>query len=75
MSFDLEQLRIKLSQYGTVLNCALYEDDTVLEIKVKNNTGKSVTYTNIETTMIMPWFPTTIKSYFGEGYYKSSFSK
>lgn len=74
MSFNIEELKIKLGQYGTVIECSLFEEGSVLEIKVKNQTGKAVTYQNIETTYIKPYFK-VVKSYFSEGFYKSAFHK
>ena len=75
MSFNIELLKEELSKYGTIIECSLNNEDTNLEIKCKNLTGRLVTYQRIETDFILPYYPTVIKTDFREGYYKSAFSK
>ena len=75
MSFNLELLREELSKYGTIIVCSLFNENTNLEIKCKNSTGRLVTYQRIETDFILPYYPVVIKTDFREGYYKSAFSK
>ena len=69
MSFDLEGLKIELSKYGDIIDCSLYLEDTNLEIKCKNKTGRATTYKRIETELILPYF-NEIVSNFGSGFYK-----
>lgn len=71
MSFNLELLRDELSKYGSVIQLGVYHD-TNLEIKVKNSTGRQITYDRIETDLIIPYFD-KIESRFGGGYYKAAF--
>jgi len=71
--FDLEVLKQELSKYGTIIDCTVY-NETNLEIKVKNSTGRQTTYDRIETDYILPYF-NKIDSRFISGYYKSAFSK
>lgn len=75
MSFNIELLKQELGKYGTVLTCSVFNEDHNIEIKCKNSTGRQTTYTRIETELIKPYFPVTIKSDFRQGYYKSAFSK
>jgi len=72
MTFNLEILKEELSKYGTVINCSVY-NETNLEIKVKNTTGRQTTYDRIENDLILPYF-VKIDSRFGSGYYKSAFA-
>ena len=72
MSFNLEILKEELSKYGTVINCSVF-NETNLEIKVKNLTGRQATYNRIETELILPYF-LKIDSRFGSGYYKAAFA-
>ena len=71
--FDLEVLKQELSKYGTIIDCTVY-NETNLEIKVKNSTGRQITYDRIENDFILPYF-NKIDSRFGGGYYKAAFSK
>lgn len=71
MSFNLELLKNELTKYGTILDCNIY-NDTNLEIKVKNSTGRAATYERIETNFILPYF-NKIDSRFGSGFYKGAF--
>jgi len=71
MTFNLELLKEELSKYGTIINCSLYDENN-LEIKVKNSTGRQITYDRIEQDFILPYFD-KIESRFGNGYYKSAF--
>ncbi len=73
MSFNLEELKQELSKYGTIIDCNIYHDSN-LEINVKNLTGRQVTYERIEQDFILPYF-TKIESRFGNGHYKSAFTK
>ena len=73
MSFNLEQLENELMRYGSVIDCKVY-NNTNLEIKVKNSTGRQTTYERIENDFILPYFE-KIESRFGGGYYKSAFLK
>jgi|TARA_R110000772_G_scaffold261989_1_gene380828 hypothetical protein len=72
MSFNLEVLKEELSKYGTVMDCCVY-CETNLEIKIKNSTGRAVTYNRIENDLILPYF-VKIDSRFGTGYYKGAFA-
>ena len=56
MSFNIELLREELSKYGTIIECVLNNEDTNLEIKVKNLTGRLVTYQRIELDFILPYY-------------------
>ena len=71
MSFNLELLKSILEKYGTIIDCNIYHD-TNLEIKVKNTTGRQITYTRIENDLILPYY-NKIESRFGNGYYKGAF--
>ena len=75
MSFNIELLKEELSKYGTIIECSLNNEDTNLEIKCKNTTGRLVTYQRIENDFILPYYPNVIKTDFREGYYKSAFTK
>jgi hypothetical protein len=72
--FDLELLKAELNKYGTIIECCCFENDTILEIKVKNSTGRQITYDRIETDYILPYF-NKVDSRFISGYYKGAFSK
>ena len=71
MTFNLEALKQELSKYGSIIDCTLYHN-TNLEIKVKNSTGRQITYDRIEQDFILPYF-NKIESRFGGGFYKSAF--
>jgi len=71
--FNLELLKEELNKYGTIISCSVY-NETNLEIKVKNTTGRQITYDRIEQYFILPYF-NKIDSRFGSGYYKSAFIK
>jgi len=71
MTFNLEALKQELSKYGSIIDCTLYHN-TNLEIKVKNSTGRQITYDRIEQDFILPYFD-KIESRFGNGFYKSAF--
>ena len=70
--FNIELLREELSKQGTIIDCSIYNDSN-LEIKVKNSTGRQTTYDRIEQDFILPYF-SKIESRFGGGYYKAAFT-
>lgn len=72
--FNLDLIKAELSKYSTIEDCSLYNNDLALEIKCKNSTGKQTTYNRIETDYILPYYE-TVKSFFGNGYYKAAFVK
>jgi len=70
----LNNLKEQLDKYGIIIQCDLYENDKCLEIKIKNNTGRRVTYQNIVTNFISPYYPQSNYK-FQEGYFKGTFCK
>jgi len=73
MSFDLEILKLELEKYSSVIDCSIYHEN-VLEIYVKNLTGRQSTYDRIETDLILPYY-NKVESVFGNGTYKGGFIK
>ena len=72
MSFNIEELRTELEKYGTIIDCTVYHT-TNLEVRFTNETGTCAIFNNIETTMILPYFPTKLDHICNSTYYKCAF--
>jgi len=75
MSFSPEDLKTELEKYGQDVSVELYDNDNVLEIYVKNKTGRSATYVRIRDEYISPHYPNTVAFDFGLGRLKCAFKK
>jgi len=75
MSFSPEDLKTELEKYGQDVSVELYDNDNVLEIYVKNKTGRSATYVRIRDEYISPHYPNTVAFDFGLGRLKCAFTK
>jgi hypothetical protein len=73
MSFNIEELKIELEKYGTIVDCTIYHGTNLEVFLINGAATTNAIMINIENTFILPYFPNRSDHIYDATHYKGAF--